>query len=96
MRRTSKVRRTIYYLGSPKIDQEVKPIEVAKFAITNKYADEPAFKWWVSKVLKGQTRLSGRVKSRCRKGLTSKFGIDILKTVKDAIRIDKENGNKLW
>ena len=76
--------------------KEANPIEVAEFAVANKYADEPAFKWWVNTVLKKRKRLLARVKSRCRKGSNSKFGIEVPKTVDEALRLDKENGNTLW
>jgi hypothetical protein len=32
--------------------KESNPIKVAKYTVTNRIAEEPAFKWWVSNVLK--------------------------------------------
>ena len=47
-------------------------------------------------MLKKRKRLLARVKSRCRKGSNSKFGIEVPKTVEEALQLDKENGNSLW
>ncbi len=55
----------------------------------------PAFAWWVPYVLKKRDSIVAAVNKRYHKR-THKFGIEIPKTVAEAIRIDKENGNTLW
>ena len=39
------------------------PVEVAEYAIANRLAEEPAFKWWVSHVIKRCNRIISKVKS---------------------------------
>ena len=50
-----------------KLLKESNPVEVAEYALANGYNHEPAFKWWVSHVLKKRDRLIGRVKAQCSK-----------------------------
>ena len=76
--------------------KEANPLEVAEAAIALKVDRQPAFNWWVRKVLKRRDRMIGRLQTlRCRKG-RMKFGIDIPGTVEQAIRLDKANGSTLW
>ena len=76
--------------------KESNPIEVAEASIAFKHDKEPAFNWWVHKVIKKRDRLISKLKSaRCRKG-KMKFGIDIPGNVQDALSLDKANGNTLW
>ena len=76
--------------------KEANPLEVAEAAIALKVDRQPAFNWWVRKVLKRRDRMIGRLQTlRCRKG-RMKFGIDIPGTVEQAIKLDEANGNTLW
>ena len=61
-------------------------------------ADEPAFNWWVSWVLKKRDRIISLVKRRSARyhKRTHKFGIEIPKTVNEALAIDKATGTTLW
>ncbi len=75
--------------------KESNPIEVADYAIQNKIGDEPAFSWWVYKVSKKRDRLVKMVRHRLiKRGI--KFGVNIPRTVKEALEFDKMNGNDLW
>ena len=40
------------------------PVEVAEYAVANRLTEEPAFKWWVSHVIKRRNRIISKVKSR--------------------------------
>ncbi len=71
------------------------PVEVAEYAVAMDIADEPAFAWWVPQVLKRRDRIIAAVKSRYFKR-THKFGLEVPKTVRRALEIDKANGNTLW
>ena len=75
--------------------KELYPAQLAKYAVANDIADKPAFAWWVPYVLKNQTRILSKVKSRYHK-TTHKFGFEVPNTVKRALEIDEENGNHLW
>ena len=72
------------------------PIQVAEYALANGYESEPAFKWWVKKVLRHHKRTISKVKARMRKPNRFKFGVKVPMTVEEALRLDHENGNTLW
>jgi Reverse transcriptase (RNA-dependent DNA polymerase) len=75
--------------------KESYPVEVAEYAVAHELEHEPAFAWWSPYVLKKRNRIISAVKKRFIKR-THKFGLEIPKSVLDAQRIDKENGNTLW
>ena len=75
--------------------KESYPIQVAEYAVMTRISQEPAFAWWVPYVLKKRNRILGKVKSKYWLR-THKFGIRIPKTVKEALQLDRENGNTLW
>jgi hypothetical protein len=56
---------------------------------------EPAFKWWISDVLRRRNRIISKVKRRYW-SLTHKFGIQVPKTVDEALQIDKLTGTTFW
>ena len=71
------------------------PVELAIYAKDRKIDDEPAFAWWVPYVLRKQKRILQKAKSKYW-ARTHKYGIRIPKTIKEAMEIDRENGNTLW
>ena len=75
--------------------KETHPIEVAEYARANKISHEPAFVWWVGDVMRKRNSIVSKVASRYWK-TTHKFGIEIPKSVKHALQIDKDNGNRFW
>ena len=75
--------------------KESNPVEVAEFAVAKEIDKEPAFAWWVPFTLKRRNRIIAAVNKRYAKR-NYKFGIRIPKTYKEAVEIDKENGNRLW
>ena len=75
--------------------KESNPVEVAEFAVSSKIADEPAFRWWVQKVLRRRERIIKKVKSRYW-SRTHKFGIELPKSVKEALAIDRRTGTTFW
>jgi hypothetical protein len=75
--------------------KESYPVQVAEYAVANKIAEEPAFAWWVRKVLRRRDRIISKVKSRYWKK-THKFGIELPKTVQRALKIDEETGTDFW
>jgi len=75
--------------------KESNPVEIAEYAVANEIHLEPAFEWWVPFTLKKRDRIISAVSNRYHKR-THKFGIELPKSVADARRIDKENGNTLW
>jgi hypothetical protein len=75
--------------------KESNPLEVAKYAETNKLLDEPAFTWWAKHVLKRSRQILQKVKTRYWQR-THKYGICLPKSVAEALELDKENGNNLW
>ena len=75
--------------------KESYPVQVAEYAIASRISMEPAFAWWVPRVLKKRNRIISKVKSKYWLR-THKFGIRIPKTIEEACRLDRENGNNLW
>ncbi len=59
---------------------------------------EPAFNWWVPHVLKKHDRIISLVRklTTCYLKRTHKYGIEVPKTVKEALALDRKNGNTLW
>jgi hypothetical protein len=75
--------------------KESFPIEVAEYAMVYKIVEEPAFAWWAKHVLCKQDRIIKKVKSH-HYDRTHKYGILLPKSVKEALRIDKETGTDFW
>jgi Reverse transcriptase (RNA-dependent DNA polymerase) len=71
------------------------PVQIAEYAVANRIAEEPAFKWWVPSVLRKRNRIVAKVKSRYWK-TTHKFGIRVPKSVEEALAIDEETGTNFW
>ena len=71
------------------------PVQTAEYAVQARVSEEPAFAWWAPYVLKKRNRIIGKAKSKYWLR-THKFGIKIPKTVEQARKFDKENGNTLW
>jgi hypothetical protein len=78
--------------------KESHPIETSEYAKIIGVDHEPAFNWWVSHVLIKRDRIILIVKKHNPRFLkkTHKFGIEVPKTVKDALEIDRRNGNTVW
>ena len=75
--------------------KESYPVELAHYAKDRGIHEEPAFAWWVPYVLKKQERILQKVKSKYW-ARTHKYGIRIPKNIREAMLIDRENGNTLW
>ncbi len=75
--------------------KESHPVQVAEYAVANKLVAEPAFAWWVKDVLRRRERIIKAVKNRYWKR-THKFGVEVPKTVEQALALDKETGTDLW
>eukprot|EP01082_Thalassiosira_pseudonana_P005598 g5187.t1 g5187 contig19:120121-121928(-) len=78
--------------------KESHPVQVAKYAVAAGIDHEPAFNWWVRHVLKKRDRIIAQVKQLNARYLkkTHKFGIEMPKSVQEALELDKKNGNNLW
>jgi hypothetical protein len=75
--------------------KESNPVEVAEYAGGAKLVSEPAFAWWVPFTLKRRNRIIGKIDARFAKK-THKFGIAVPATVKEALPMDKDNGDTAW
>ncbi len=79
--------------------KESHPIETAEYAVTKGLDHEPAFNWWVPHVLKKRDQIISLVRkwttTRYLKR-THKFGIEVPTTVKEALALDRKNGNTFW
>ena len=76
--------------------KESYPIETAEYAVRNKIQEEPAFAWWAPHVLKKRDRIIGKMKSNRYWKKTHKYSVELPKTVKRALEIDRETGTDFW
>jgi hypothetical protein len=78
--------------------KESHSIETAEYVVTKRIDHEPAFNWWVPHLLKKRDRIISLVCKQTTRYLkrTHKFGIEVPKTVKEALALDCKNGNTLW
>jgi hypothetical protein len=78
--------------------KESHPLGTAKYAVTMGIDHEPTFTWWVPHVLRKRDRIISAVAKRFAHFLkrTHKFGIEIPWTDKEALELDRRNGNTLW
>ena len=77
---------------------ESHPLGTAEYAVTMGIDHKPACTWWVPHVLrKCDWTISAVAKCSARfLRLTRKFGIEIPWTDKEALELDRRNGNTLW
>ena len=65
------------------------PIEVAEYAVANHIAEELAFNWWLSHVIRRRNRVISKVKPKYWR-TTHKFGIRLPHSVEKALEIDRQ------
>ena len=75
--------------------KESCPIQLSEYAVQNKISEEPAFAWCTKNVLKKRDLIISKTDIRYWKK-TQNYRICIPKTVKEAVQIDKENGDTRW
>ena len=78
-----------------KVLKQQCPLEVAEFAVAKGIDKEPAFVWWVPFTLRRRDRIIASVTARSRTP-THKYGVEIPRTIEEALAMDKANGNTLW
>ena len=71
------------------------PVQLAEYAINNAIQDQPAFAWWVGPTLRRKSRIIAAVNKRYHKR-THKFGLELPKSVKEALEIDRQTGTTHW
>jgi len=82
-----------------KIAKDASPIKVARYAVANKIADGPAFRWWVPYFINKQDRIISAVRQRVAKiRKNEKFGLEVPKPndIRRALKIDDETGTTHW
>jgi len=71
------------------------PLDVAEYAVARGIDSLPAFSWWVPDTLRRRNRIISAVKSRYL-NRSHKYGIQLPKTVDEALSIDRDTGTTLW
>ena len=71
------------------------PLQLADYAHNNKIDDEAAFAWWDPYTMKKRKTIISKLKSKYWQR-THKYGMRVPKLVKEALAIDKEEGNNVW
>jgi hypothetical protein len=74
------------------------PLQTAEYATAHHLTQEPAFRWWVPHFLKKHERIIGKLSKKNTKywHRTHKYGIELPKTVAEALDIDRRTGTTLW
>jgi hypothetical protein len=75
--------------------KESYPVQVAEYTVANDISHLPAFQWWVPYTLKKRDRIIAKTKTSYWQK-THKYGLEVPKNYQDCVRIDVENGNRLW
>jgi hypothetical protein len=75
--------------------KESYPVQVAEYAVTNKIAEQPAFAWWVPHGFRKRELIIQKVKTWYWK-CTHKYGVDLPKSMKQALAIDRNMGSSFW
>ena len=77
--------------------KESHPVQTAELAVAQGIDHEPAFNWWVKHVLKKRDRIIASVRKWQTRNLnrSHKFGMELPKTVEEALALDAKNGNTL-
>jgi hypothetical protein len=78
--------------------KESHPIETAEYTKILGIDHEPAYNWWVPCVLRKRDCIIFLVRKHSPHYLkrTHIFGIEVPKTIKEALVLDKKNGNTFW
>jgi hypothetical protein len=64
--------------------------------VANKISDAPAFRWWVQDVLRKRSRIIQKLKRSKYWIRATKYGIELPKSVAEALEIDKRTGTTFW
>jgi hypothetical protein len=74
------------------------PLETADYAVGNQIDKEPASSWWVPYVMHKRDHMISKMKKSKTKywHRTHKYGIQLPKSVEEALRIDAKNGTTFW
>ena len=75
--------------------KESNPIELAEFAVAHNLHNEPAFAWWMHHVLRKRKHFINKLRKEVKRS-NLKFGLVVPKTVREALELDKKNGNEYW
>jgi hypothetical protein len=75
--------------------RDSNPIEAAEYALSRDIINEKSFAWWDPKALRKRDSYLSKLKTRYWKR-THKFGIEMPKSVKDALILDAQAGTTLW
>ena len=75
--------------------KESLPVPTAEYAVSNSLDTESSFSWWVPHVIKTKERIVSKTRTRYWKR-SHKFGIQLPKTIEEALELDRQNGNDQW
>jgi hypothetical protein len=71
------------------------PVELAEYAVANRIAEEPAFKWWVSNTLRKWNCIISKVKKKYW-WMMQKFECKLPHSVEEALEMDRQTGTDHW
>jgi hypothetical protein len=71
------------------------PLQTDEYAVANSLAKEPAFKWWIPHVLRKCDRMIEKLGKKKYWRRTHKYGIELPKSVAEALGIDRRTWDDL-
>ena len=77
--------------------KQLYQVQVVDYYFTKGIVHDPEFNWWVENILKNSSCIIALVKrlNYCYIKWVHKFGIELSKSVGEALLINKNNGNTL-
>ena len=75
--------------------KEAYPLEVAEYCQENNLLEEPAIAWWANHTIKKRNQIISKVKAKVKKR-SLKYGIQVPRTVREALILDEANKNTFW
>ena len=69
-------------------------MQLSEYIVLNQITDKPVFAWWKKESIQKKDKIISKTAIKYWKK-THKYGMGIPYNVKEAIEIDKENGDKL-
>jgi Zn-dependent M32 family carboxypeptidase len=76
--------------------KDAYPVQTAECMVVHKLSQEPAFKWWISHVLRRRQRIVEKLGKKKYWRRTHKYGIELPKSVAEAMEKDTRTGTTFW
>ena len=76
--------------------KESHPVDVAEYALSREIDKEPAFAWWIPRIMKRKNRIISKIKMSKSVRRNIKYGVEVPTSMEHAKELDRINNNDLW